>query len=207
MTRTSSKILARLSNGIVSCRCRATVLLIAALFFAAGSGGAEAGYQYPKHSPWWLSEVKGGVFIHDVGVFGRSEEDTSAVVNGEVLFNLKGKIWDVTRSPRPHIGVSVNTGGDTSQAYTGMTWDFNLLGNGFGSWSMGATVHDGSLTTNKLGDKELGSRVLFRFALEFGVRLTEHHNVSIVLDHISNGDLKDENEGIDNVGVRYGYRF
>ncbi|NQV21929.1 MAG: acyloxyacyl hydrolase [Rhodospirillales bacterium] len=28
-----------------------------------------------------------------------------------------------------------------------------------------------------------------------------------MLDHISNGDLKDENEGIDNFGVRYGYRF
>jgi len=171
------------------------------------SASARAEYQYPKQGPWWLSEVKAGVLVHDVGVFGRSEEDTNAIINGEALFNLEGRFWDMIWSPRPNLGFAVNTGGDTSQAYTGLTWDFDLIGNGFGRWSMGAAVHDGALTTNKLGDKELGSRVLFRFALEFGVRLTEHHNVSIILDHISNGDLKDENEGLDNFGIRYGYRF
>jgi lipid A 3-O-deacylase len=207
VNRTTKKITIRGLKGVFTVSRYLPALILAAVFLTAGSRSAEADYQYPKQSPWWLSEIKGGVFIHDVGVFGRSEEDTSPVINGEVLFNLKGKIWDVIWSPRPHVGVSVNTGGDTSQAYTGMTWDFNMLGNGFGSWSMGAAVHDGSLTTNKLDEKELGSRVLFRFALEFGVRLTEHHNVSIILDHISNGDLKDENEGIDNFGVRYGYRF
>ncbi len=168
---------------------------------------SAAGYRYARDTPWWVSEVKAGALIHDVGVFGRSEEDTSANINGEILFNLKGRIWQLIWAPRPHIGLTINPSGDTSQAYTGLTWDFNTLGNGFGRWSMGAAVHDGEKQTNTLGKKELGSRVLFRFALEFGLRLTEHHSVSVILDHISNGDLKDENEGIDNFGVRYGYRF
>jgi lipid A 3-O-deacylase len=177
------------------------------LLIVLGAWPAHAEYQYPKYGPWWLSEVKVGALLNDVGAFGRSEEDTNVVINGEALFNLKGRIWEKIWSPRPHLGFSANTGGETSQGYAGMTWDFNVIGNGFGRWSMGAAVHDGEKRTNKLGEKELGSRVLFRFALEFGVRLTEHHNVSIILDHISNGDLKDENEGLDNFGVRYGYRF
>lgn len=179
----------------------------AAILFLQTAAPAEAGYRYGRGVPWWLSEVKAGALIHDVGVFGRSEEDTNLNLNGEVLFNLKGRIWQRIWAPRPHLGGSINTGGDTSQGYAGLTWDFNMLGNGFGRWSMGAAVHDGEKQTSKLGTKELGSRVLFRFALEFGLRITEHHNVSIILDHISNGDLKDENEGLDNFGIRYGYRF
>ena len=172
-----------------------------------GLAPAQANSRNARGVPWWLSELKAGVLIHDVGVFGRSEEDTNANLNGEILFNLKGRVWRRLLAPRPHVGVEINTGGDTSQAYTGLTWDFNLLGNGFGRWSMGAAVHDGKLRSNKLDEKELGSRVLFRFVLEFGLRMTEHHNVSILLSHISNGGIKDENEGIDNFGVRYGYRF
>ena len=190
-----------LRQGLVPALVLVTVLTV------LGRSPAAADYQYPKQSPWWMSEVKVGALIHDVGVFGRSEEDTNAVINGEALFNLKGRLWKKIWSPRPHLGFSANTGGDTSQLYTGMTWDFDITGNGFGRWSMGAVVHDGELRTSRTDEKELGSRVLFRFALEFGVRLTEHHNVSIILDHISNGDLKDENEGLDNFGVRYGYRF
>lgn len=188
-------------------RARAVVVGVALALCLLGAPTASAGYTYPRGSPWWLSEVKGGVLVHDVGAFGRSEEDTNANLNGEVLFNLKGRIWDRIWSPRPHFGLSINTGGDTSQLYTGLTWGFNLLGNGFGRWSMGAAVHDGARRTNKLGEKELGARVLFRFALEFGVRLTERHSVSVILDHISNGDIKDKNEGLDNFGIRYGYRF
>lgn len=187
--------------------CAASACAAAAVFILLGTAPAEAGYRYGRGVPWWLSEVKAGAFIHDVGVFGRSEEDTKVDLNAEILFNLKGRIWQRIWAPRPHLGGSLNTGGNTSQAYGGLTWDFNLLGNGFGRWSMGAAVHDGKLKTSRPDRKELGSRVLFRFALEFGLRITERHNVSIILDHISNGGLKDENEGIDNFGVRYGYRF
>ncbi|HIF08901.1 MAG TPA: hydantoinase B/oxoprolinase family protein [Sneathiellales bacterium] len=79
------------------------------LLIVLGAWPAHAEYQYPKYGPWWLSEVKVGALLNDVGAFGRSEEDTNVVINGEALFNLKGRIWEKIWSPRPHLGFSANT--------------------------------------------------------------------------------------------------
>ena len=67
--------------------------------------------------------------------------------------------------------------------------------------------HDGELRTSDDSTKELGLRVLFREAAEIGFRITDRNSVSVVLDHISNGGLADENEGLDNFGLRYSYIF
>ena len=43
--------------------------------------------------------------------------------------------------------------------------------------------------------------------LEAGWRFDEHNSLSVYFDHISNGNTADVNEGLDDLGVRYGYRF
>ena len=55
--------------------------------------------------------------------------------------------------------------------------------------------------------KELGCRLLFHEAAQLGYLVTEHHALSLRLDHISNASLCSENEGLDTVGVVYAYRF
>lgn len=155
--------------------------------------------------PARATELRLGLLAHDVGLFG-GEHERGMDVNGEVLFDspaLLAPIW----APRPHLGISVNSVGHTSQLYAGLTWDWQPAGPLFVEFSLGGAVHDGKLDTHRQDRISLGSRVLFRESLALGVRLGERHSLSVFLSHISNANLAEHNEGMDNFGVRWGYRF
>ena len=152
-----------------------------------------------------LSEIRVGGLIHDEGPFSRNEED-GFDVNLEFLF-VSPKILETIWSPRPHIGGTFNTDGDTSQIYFGLSWEWAFWKSWFAGFSLGGSVHDGETETNELGRKELGCHLLFRESVEFGTRLSGKHGVSVFLDHISNANICDKNEGLENFGLRYGYRF
>jgi hypothetical protein len=72
---------------------------------------------------------------------------------------------------------------------------------------VGAAVHDGNLDERERHQKRLGSRVLFRIPVEIGYAFGAHHRLMFAFDHVSNAGLADPNQGLDTVGVRYGYRF
>jgi hypothetical protein len=55
--------------------------------------------------------------------------------------------------------------------------------------------------------KQLGSMVLFHPTFEWGYRLSESSSLSIFYEHISNANTAAKNEGLDSLGLRYGYRF
>jgi lipid A 3-O-deacylase len=154
----------------------------------------------------FISDVRLGVLIHDAGVFGRRKEE-SEDVNLELTFvspDILGFLW----SPRPHLGVTINTSGDTSQAYAGVTWEFRFWRSFFFDFSFGLSVHDGETETTELDRKELGSRVLFREAIDLGWNFYKRDSISFFIDHVSHGGiLADQNEGLDTMGVRYIYRF
>ena len=76
-----------------------------------------------------------------------------------------------------------------------------------GAFAFGGAAHTGKLQTSRLDRKELGSRVLFYLATELGYRITPKHSVSLRVDHMSNASLADNNEGLDTVGLIYGYHF
>lgn len=154
-----------------------------------------------------LSEIRVGLLAHDQGPFSSNKED-GPDVNLEFLF-VSPDLLDVIWSPRPHIGLTGNTAGDTNQAYLGLTWELGFWRRGFAEFSLGGAVHDGELTTNMVGrtKKELGCRVLFRGSVAIGVNFAGPHSVMAHLDHISNAGICDENEALGNVGIRYGYRF
>lgn len=153
-----------------------------------------------------VSELKGGVLVHDVGLLGADKEG-GLDLNLELLFaspDLLHSVW----APRPHLGLQVNTAGDTSQAYAGLTWTARPASLPvWGAFSLGGAVHNGETGRGGPGEKELGSRALFRLAAEVGYDITPQVNVSVVFDHESNAHLADRNEGLNNVGVRLGYRF
>jgi len=68
-------------------------------------------------------------------------------------------------------------------------------------------VHNGKTELESNDRKALGCRFLFRGAAGLGWRLTENHNIGLHFDHISNAFLCGENEGMETIGVRYGYQF
>jgi lipid A 3-O-deacylase len=120
-------------------------------------------------------------------------------------------------SPRPHIGADINTAGNTSDGYLGLTWGWTLMPSLFGggalfaNGSLGGAVQDGFTGTQATepppGRKLLGSTVLFRESAELGYQITPIVSVSALLDHISNANLAPRNAGITSAGARLGFKF
>ena len=162
-------------------------------------------------SPPWptfgISELRFGVVHHDTGVLGRNEESGVDIALGMRFLPLRGDIWDLLQNPRPFIGANINTSGDTSSLNFGVNWDWDLWRQTFFSFAVGGAAHTGKLETLRLDRKELGSRVLFYLAAELGYRINQRHSLAVRLDHMSNAKLADKNEGLDTVGLVYGYHY
>lgn len=188
------------------------VRTIAALTLAGIPGGAGA-FEWESLAPKRVddSEIRIGFAKHDVGAFGKQEEDGEDYTM-ELRANLPRWRWvEYLRHPRAKIGVNVNNESNTSVAYTGLTWNWPLGRYAFVGFDFGLAVHDGKTETLRLDRKELGTRVLFREALEIGVLLADKYTLSVRLDHISNGHIipggSGSNEGLDTIGIIYGMRF
>lgn len=173
----------------------------------ARPAGSPAGPR--KH----LAEVRLGALRHAVA-FGHRAKESGMDANVEALFvspDWLGPVW----SPRPHLGATLNASTrNTDFVYTGLTWEWAPLWGLFAGLGLGISVHDGMLDNSKIEGKarfdrrEFGCRVLFRESLELGYRFFDRHSLSAVWAHHSHGGLcSEENEGIDNAGLRYGYRM
>lgn len=152
------------------------------------------------------SEVKFGVSYHDFRFIAADPIEDGLDVNTEILFPSPEFLAPVL-GPRPHIGAQINTAGKTSQIYAGLTWTFYLTDGIWFAASAGGAYHSGEVDLSGLSRKALGSPALFRLAAEVGVDLTDRLNASIYYDHESNAFLADRNPGLDNAGIRLGYRF
>ena len=151
--------------------------------------------------------IRLGVLAHDVGgLWSRSRAEGGVDLNAEIVFK-KPSLKLFQGVILPNLGVSVNSQGDTSRAYGGLLWEF-LLGSGFFVNSgVGLAVHNGQLESDDPNHKQLGSRALFRIPIEIGFTILERHRLSVMFDHMSNAYLANPNEGMDSIGVRYGFQF
>lgn len=183
----------------------ATVSLAALLTTAvASAGGPSAQADELLHSV-----VIGGLW-HDVpGLWSGFQVEHDAVdINIEAQFKAA---WSMPWGGviRPVIGGTINTRGETSHGYIDARWQIDGPSNLFFSLGLGAAVHDGE--TGGLGAdpnmKWLGSRVLFHIPAEVGVHLDAHNDLSVYFEHTSNAYTQKYNEGMDRLGIRYGYRF
>lgn len=178
------------------------------------SGPAAVASSLPTHdegaSPLLgvLSAFRVGYAAHDVGVFGTHKEGGKDY-NFEFVFvspDFLGVIW----SPKPVVGASINDSSNTNQVYGGLTWEMWFWERFFFNFTFGvAGAPNAKISTPDRTDrKELGSKVLFREAIELGWNIYKRDSISVYLDHISHGTLfNDENEGLDTAGIRYTYRF
>jgi len=104
--------------------------------------------------------------------------------------------------------MDINTNGDTTFGYGGFTWEWNVTKRFYVDFFLGIAGHDGFLHNAPPDRRELGSRLLFREAIELGWRITDRHSLSVMWDHYSNaGWIDKKNQGNDNMGVRYSYRY
>ena len=152
-----------------------------------------------------------GVLAHDVGPISSGREDGVAV-NVEAQFRSPRALMPLLY-PRPMIGGTLALdGAATSELYAGLAWRQNIGQRLFVSASAAVAVHDGD-TRYEPGEPLdgdfafLGCRALFRFSGEVGVLATERVSLSAYYSHASNAGLCSENEGLDNLGARVGYKF
>ncbi len=184
---------------------------VAAAGVALAAGTASAQMTQSQSQTKFIDEMKFGVLAHDPGFLGGKE--SGADINAEVLFTSPSFL-KILLAPRPHIGGSVNTNGQTNQAYAGLTWTWALFRQlakpddallfGF---SFGPGYNDGKTFTRDPHRKSLGWQVMFRESFELGYQLTPRTDVSAFLDHISNGGIARANQSINDVGMRVGYKF
>ena len=169
-----------------------------------------------------LSELRLGVLAHDVPLFSPHVE-TGADINGELLFvspvpdswvaNV-APAWRWMLTPRLNVGGDLNTAGDTSQLYFGLTWTATLFNqvlrptdSVFFDISFGPAFNNGHVSTTDPSRKGLGSNVLFHPAIDIGYRFGPRWSVMIYYEHSSNAGLAQENPGLNNAGFRVGLAF
>ena len=160
-----------------------------------------------------LYEVKQGVLAHDRGWFGKNREGFGPDYNFELMFN-DSKFLKFLGSPKPILGLTQTSTGGSSLYYGGITWDKNISKNWFVAGTTGIAYTNG---LSKLpqgeepkGDKKIqfGSKWLHRGAVEIGWNFYGNDTISLMFSHVSHGSMLDnKNQGMDEFGVRYGYRF
>jgi lipid A 3-O-deacylase len=155
----------------------------------------------------WIHEIRLGLLAHDVGgLWSGTHRENGVDGNAEVFFDWPGSA--VLRGTlRSSAGLTLNSQGDTSKIYAGFIWEIVSAHGLFLDLGLGAAAHNGELETDRDDRKELGSRILFRIPIEAGITIHGRHRLSILFDHVSNAYLAHPNEGMDTVGLRYGYLF
>lgn len=154
-----------------------------------------------------IREVRIGVLAHDVpGLWSGFRLETAAPdLNAEVILTPSLSLFG--GEIRPAVGGTWNTDGGTSKAYLDARWQYEARNGFFVGVGIGVAVHDGVRDISSPDHKALGGRVLLHFPLEIGYRFDGHNSVSFYFEHFSNGYTNTYNEGIDGLGVRYGYKF
>jgi lipid A 3-O-deacylase len=165
------------------------------------------GIAAPAAAEGFIHELKIGVLSHDVpDLWSRFRRETESVdINLEAQLSPSMQLFFGTL--RPAIGGNINTDGQTSNAYIDARWTYEATSGIFLGVGLGATLHDGNTGKTDPDRKALGSSLLFHIPLEVGYRLDVHNSISAYFDHMSNGYTQRYNEGMDRLGIRYGYRF
>lgn len=153
-----------------------------------------------------VDEIRVGLLYHDLGLWGGSGKEGGFDLNGELIFSPSLEL--LSGILRPNLGFSLNSEGNTSMIYGGALWEYRWPRGYFFDLGLGMAAHNGETDGGNVDEmNQLGSTVLFRTTFEMGFTIGDHHLISLMFDHISNLYLVDPNEGLDTLGLRYGYRF
>jgi hypothetical protein len=183
----------------------AIVIAAAAWLACAPAASAQTAARDGAPSPL-IDEMRAGVLAHSINA---NNAEAGADLNLELLFRRPGgrydhPLLDFALRPRIHVGASVNTAGDTSQVYAGLSWDVQLMPKLSLELTFGGAVHDGP---TEASPDSYGCSVNFRESASLGYALDERWTVYGTISHMSNADLCDHNTGLTSAGVRLGYKL
>jgi len=168
-----------------------------------------------------IDEVHVGVMAHNICVTDCKNADKEGGPNVELQVSFDSPGWlDWAGSPQPYVMASVNTEGDTSVGGVGLEWRWDFADGWALEPGFGYVVHDGETNLPfPSGSPEaaaftdehvlLGSGDLFRTSVGLTRDLPGPWEVQVLFEHLSHGQILGEgrNQGLDEVGIRLGYRF
>jgi lipid A 3-O-deacylase len=189
--------------------------LVAALLFSTSTRANE------DYNPWrtfGIDEVRLGALIANLegrhGGIGYSfTPEKDADVNVEVVFisplpQASDAVLDFLLRPRPILGATINTQGQTSQIYLGAAWSLPLFNVLFLEGTLGGSYHDGPLNSQAPNYRSSdGCRVNFHESAALGVELGGNWRIMATVEHMSNAGLCEPNAGLSSWGARLGYKF
>lgn len=164
-----------------------------------------------------LDQIWIGGLAHDVVHQGGDMESGTQDVSLE-LDSRRPSILRPLGAPRVGLALAANSAGHSSLASLSLVWDRRLAGRLYGTFDFGLGVTNG-LVGPRAGAQGvsdfqhrllLGSHVLFREAVGLEWRLSPRWSLGAEFIHASNGDLLGShhyNRGINDAGLRLGYRF
>lgn len=180
-------------------RVQSALCAVLCLGGALGLAGAAQAGDGP------VDEARAGLMYHDPGIYASAKEEGLAL-NLELVFD-DWTGWEEGWAIRPHLGTYINLNGDTSALYAGLGLRVPLGGTFFYEATLGAAVHDGQLNSGPPDRKELGCSVLIHSSSNVGVDVADNLSLNLYHSHMSNGGACEANEGLDEIGLRFGTRF
>ena len=156
-------------------------------------------------SPAHAGELFGGAYVHDID----SPLTKSGIEDG-VDVQL-GYRWDrIGRTPlQPYLFGALNTSGETHYAVAGLSAKFGKRF--YVRPGLGIAVHSGDNQDFEDpfdDDVEFGTSVLFAPEVGIGFSINERASVEASLVHLSHAQIfGGQNPGIDNVGIRFNWKF
>lgn len=175
----------------------------AAAVTAVAISGANAG------------ELRLGVAKHDI-----SDRESGFDIEAQYVFgtppSVTGRNWGL----RPYIVAASNTDGNINFYGAGLQPEIAFNQNWFAEFQVGVVGHDGRVDLPPPYEPEArqhvldtertyGCEALFHLAPAVGRRLGERSSLAFYWEHLSHGQIfcDGKNEGLDNFGLKYGYRF
>lgn len=168
-----------------------------------------------------VNEVHVGVMQHNICVTDckNADKEDGPNVEFQVSFDSPGFLhW--AGAPEPYIIASINTQGNTSYGGFGLEWRWEFADGWALEPGVGYIVHDGELENpfapgspeNTAFNNEhvlLGSEDLFRTSLGLTRDFEGPWEAQLLFEHLSHGQVlgNGRNQGMDSVGIRFGYQF
>ncbi|MDQ0453819.1 acyloxyacyl hydrolase [Rhizobium paknamense] len=140
------------------------------------------------------------------------DHETGVAFEGTAFFDPFDRgdapsLMDSLKHPRPFLGGEVGTSSMNNQLYGGLAWTFDISDRIFTEIGLGGVVHDGAIDDQHKNGPDLGCRVLFREHAAVGYRLDKNWSLVGQIEHTSNANLCDPNDGMTRAGLLVGYKF
>jgi lipid A 3-O-deacylase len=169
-----------------------------------------------------VDEAYVGAMAHNICVTDCKNADKEDGFNVELQLSFDSPgFLDWAGSPTPYVVASINTAGETSFAGVGLDWRWEFADHWAIEPGVGYVVHDGELNNPYAsGDPRaqefsaehvlLGSRDLFRTSIGLTREIGDGPwEAQVFFSHLSHGQIlgSGRNQGMDQLGIRLGYRF